>query len=201
MNRLTVYKCMWIWKELTATDQKFIPRFKFALYFFAQIPLRQLEVLTQISIILQQGKVAIGDANQLCHRKGKKMHINSRKPQNRFKSRHFLFSANSLAQINTLYMWPWPMHINKWGLRLITVWTYLIVQSLDIRNIHVVGRGTDIFIFLSSKYVYSNHVHLKRKLSKYISNIVWLLCYWFSSVQCILKCGRCFKLSPQQWVY
>ncbi len=54
------------------TDQKFIPRFKFALYFFAQIPIRQLEVLTQISIILQQGKVAFGNANQLCKRKDRK---------------------------------------------------------------------------------------------------------------------------------
>lgn len=80
MNGLTVYKFMWIWKDVIATDQKFIPRFKFALYFFAQIPLRQLEVLTQISIILQQGKVAIGDANQLCNRKGKKYTI---KRQNR----------------------------------------------------------------------------------------------------------------------
>lgn len=152
MNRLTVYKLMWIWKDVIGTDQKFIPRFKFALYFFAQIPLRQLEVLTQVSIILQQGKVAIGDANQLCHIK-----------------RHRI--ANSLAQIITLYMWTWLMNTDKCGLRLTTAWTYLIVQSLDIRNIHVVGRRTDIFIFLSSKYVYSNHVHLKRKLSKCILNL------------------------------
>lgn len=38
---------------------------------------------------------------------------------------------------------------------------HLIVQSLDVRNIHVVGGRTDIFIFLSSKYVNSNQVHLK----------------------------------------
>lgn len=72
-----------------ATDQKFIPRFKLALYFFAQIPLRQLEVLTQISIILQQGKVAIGNANQLCKRKDKKATL----LQNTF--RHFLCSSSS----------------------------------------------------------------------------------------------------------
>ncbi len=64
-----------------ATDQKFIPGFKFALYFFAQIPFRQLEVLTQISIILQQGKVAIGNANQLCKKKEKPYYFKI--PQNR----------------------------------------------------------------------------------------------------------------------
>ncbi len=56
-------------------------------------------------------------------------------------------------------------HWLKKGLNVIMVCIYLIVQPLDVRNIHVVGGGTDIFIFLSSKYVNSNHVHLKRKLS------------------------------------
>lgn len=41
---------------------------------------------------------------------------------------------------------------------------HLIVQSLDVRNIHVVGGRTDIFIFLSSKYVNSNQVHLERRM-------------------------------------
>lgn len=39
--------------------------------------------------------------------------------------------------------------------------TYLEIISLNIGNIHVVGGGADIFIFLSSEDVYANKMHLK----------------------------------------
>lgn len=46
--------------------------------------------------------------------------------------------------------------------RTISIYTsvHLIINSLHVRDIHIVSRGTDIFILLSSKDVHAHHMYL-----------------------------------------
>lgn len=38
--------------------------------------------------------------------------------------------------------------------------TYLVVHSFDVRNIHIVGRGTYILILFAGENINANHVNL-----------------------------------------
>lgn len=48
-----------------STDQDLLPSFVFALYLFAQVSVRDLQILSHLPVVIEEGQVAILDSDQL----------------------------------------------------------------------------------------------------------------------------------------
>lgn len=48
-----------------STDQDLLPGFMLALYLFSQVSVRDLQILSHLAVIIEEGQVAILDSNQL----------------------------------------------------------------------------------------------------------------------------------------
>lgn len=48
-----------------STDQDLLPGFVFALYLFAQVSVRDLQILSHLTVVIEKGQVAILDSDQL----------------------------------------------------------------------------------------------------------------------------------------